>query len=140
MKKPKSLLPQSGSAVFPWNWKSSTHRVQGAQLGGEAISTSLLAGAVGLAAVILFMIAVYLLPGLAAGLALLIYTGLVLVLLNAFDITLSLPGIAGIILSIGMAVDANVIIFARGEGRNRVRKECAERAEERISQGTFRNH
>ena len=59
------------------------------------------------------MIAVYLLPGLAAGLALLIYTGLVLVLLNAFDITLSLPGIAGIILSIGMAVDANVIIFAR---------------------------
>lgn len=88
-------------------------QVQGAQLGGEAISTSLLAGAVGLAAVILFMIAVYLLPGLAAGLALLIYTGLVLVMLNAFDITLSLPGIAGIILSIGMAVDANVIIFAR---------------------------
>lgn len=88
-------------------------QVQGAQLGEEAISTSLLAGAVGLAVVILFMIVVYLLPGLAAGLALLIYTGLVLVLLNAFDITLSLPGIAGIILSIGMAVDANVIIFAR---------------------------
>ena len=88
-------------------------QVQGAQLGEEAISTSLVAGAVGLAVVILFMIVVYLLPGLAAGLALLIYTGLVLVLLNAFDITLSLPGIAGIILSIGMAVDANVIIFAR---------------------------
>lgn len=88
-------------------------QVQGAQLGEEAISTSLLAGVVGLAVVILFMIVVYLLPGLAAGLALLIYTGLVLVLLNAFDITLSLPGIAGIILSIGMAVDANVIIFAR---------------------------
>lgn len=88
-------------------------QVQGAQLGEEAISTSLVAGAVGLAVVILFMIIVYLIPGLAAGLALLIYTGLVLVLLNAFDITLSLPGIAGIILSIGMAVDANVIIFAR---------------------------
>lgn len=88
-------------------------QVQGAQLGEEAISTSLVAGAVGLVVVILFMIIVYLLPGLAAGLALLIYTGLVLVLLNAFDITLSLPGIAGIILSIGMAVDANVIIFAR---------------------------
>lgn len=88
-------------------------QVEGAKLGQEAISTSLLAGAVGLAVVILFMIAVYLLPGLASGLALLIYTGLVLVLLNAFDITLSLPGIAGIILSIGMAVDANVIIFAR---------------------------
>ncbi|MFR1742445.1 protein translocase subunit SecF [Sellimonas intestinalis] len=79
----------------------------------EAISTSLYAGAVGLAVVILFMMIVYLLPGLASGLALLIYTGLVLMLLNAFDITLSLPGIAGIILSIGMAVDANVIIFAR---------------------------
>ena len=56
---------------------------------------------------------VYLIPGLAAGLALLIYTGLILVLLNAFNITLTLPGIAGIILGIGMAVDANVIIFAR---------------------------
>ena len=59
------------------------------------------------------MCVVYLLPGLASGLALLIYTGLVLVSLNAFDITLTLPGIAGIILGIGMAVDANVIIFAR---------------------------
>ena len=88
-------------------------QVEGAQLGEEAISTSLYAGAVGLAVVILFMMIVYLLPGLASGLALLIYTGLVLMLLNAFDITLSLPGIAGIILSIGMAVDANVIIFAR---------------------------
>ena len=56
---------------------------------------------------------IYLLPGLASSLALLIYTGLILVLLNAFDITLTLPGIAGIILGIGMAVDANVIIFAR---------------------------
>lgn len=56
---------------------------------------------------------VYLLPGIASSLALLIYTGLVLVILNAFNVTLTLPGIAGIILSIGMAVDANVIIFAR---------------------------
>ena len=59
------------------------------------------------------MIIVYALPGLVAGLALLIYTGLELVMLNAFDLTLTLPGIAGIILSIGMAVDANVIIYAR---------------------------
>ena len=66
---------------------------------------------------------VYLLPGFAAGLALLIYTGLVLVALNAFDITLTLPGIAGIILGIGMAVDANVIIFAR-EGRTFIGKIC----------------
>lgn len=87
--------------------------VVGAQLGEEAISTSLIAGAIGLAIVFVFMCAVYLLPGLASSLALVIYTGLILVLLNAFDITLTLPGIAGIILGIGMAVDANVIIFAR---------------------------
>ena len=87
--------------------------VVGAQLGGEAIRTSLLAGTIGLAIVCVFMCFVYLLPGLASSLALLIYTGLVILLLNAFDIALTLPGIAGIILSIGMAVDANVIIFAR---------------------------
>ena len=87
--------------------------VVGAQLGEQAISTSLMAGAIGLGLVFLFMCFVYLLPGLASSLALLIYTGLVLVILNAFNVTLTLPGIAGIILSIGMAVDANVIIFAR---------------------------
>lgn len=87
--------------------------VVGAQLGQDAIKTSLIAGAIGLAIVFVFMCVVYLLPGFASGLALLIYTGLVLVSLNAFDITLTLPGIAGIILGIGMAVDANVIIFAR---------------------------
>lgn len=87
--------------------------VVGAQLGESAIQTSLQAGAIGMGLVILFMCWVYLLPGLAASIALLIYTGLTLVLLNAFEITLTLPGIAGIILGIGMAVDANVIIFAR---------------------------
>ena len=87
--------------------------VVGAQLGEEAIRTSLIAGGIGLAIVILFMIVVYLVPGVVAGIALLIYTGLVLLLLNAFDLTLTLPGIAGIILGIGMAVDANVIIYAR---------------------------
>ena len=88
-------------------------QVVGAQLGEEAISTSLMAGAIGLILVILFMIFVYRVPGAVAGFALLIYTGMMLVALNAFDITLTLPGIAGIILSIGMAVDANVIIYAR---------------------------
>ena len=87
--------------------------VVGAQLGQAAISTSIKAGIIGIAIVCLFMIWVYLLPGLAASLALIIYTGLMLVSLNAFDLTLTLPGIAGIILGIGMAVDANVIIFAR---------------------------
>ena len=87
--------------------------VVGAQLGEQAISTSVKAGAIGLAIVFVFMCVVYLLPGFAAGLALLIYTGLVFIVLNAFNVTLTLPGLAGIILSIGMAVDANVIIFAR---------------------------
>lgn len=87
--------------------------VVGAQLGEEAISTSLMAGAIGLAIIFVFMCVVYLLPGFASSIALCIYTGIILVLLNAFDITLTLPGIAGIILGIGMAVDANVIIFAR---------------------------
>ena len=85
--------------------------VVGAQLGQQAIKTSLIAGAIGLVLVGIFMIVVYALPGVVAALSLAIYTGLELVMLNAFDLTL--PGIAGIILSIGMAVDANVIIYAR---------------------------
>lgn len=87
--------------------------VVGAKLGQEAISTSLKAGAVGFGIVVVFMIGAYLVPGLAASIALALYVGLVLVLLSAFEITLTLPGVAGIILSIGMAVDANVIIFTR---------------------------
>lgn len=87
--------------------------VVAAQLGEEAISTSLIAAAIGLVLVILFMIIAYRVPGIVAGLALITYTSLVLITLNAFDITLTLPGVAGIILGIGMAVDANVIIYAR---------------------------
>ncbi len=87
--------------------------VVGAQLGQDAIRTSLIAGAIGLALVIIFMIIVYALPGVVAGLSLLIYVGLMLLSINALDLTLTLPGIAGIILTIGMAVDANVIIYAR---------------------------
>ena len=88
-------------------------KVVGAQLGADAIRTSLLAGIIGFALVVIFMIVMYRLPGVAAGIALTSYVGLTLGLLNAFEITLTLPGIAGIILGIGMAVDANVIIFAR---------------------------
>ena len=87
--------------------------VVGAQLGQDALKGSLIAGIIGLAIVCVFMCWVYLLPGLASSLALILYTELILILLNAFDITLTLPGIAGIILGIGMAVDANVIIYAR---------------------------
>ena len=88
-------------------------KVVGAQLGVDAISTSLTAGFIGLCLVVLFMIVVYRIPGLASAIALLAYTALVVLLLKGFDMTLTLSGIAGIILSIGMAVDANVIIFAR---------------------------
>ena len=87
--------------------------VVGAQLGSAAVSTSVKAGAIGIVLIILFLAIVYRLPGIAAGWALLIYVELNLIALNAFDLTLTLPGIAGVILSIGMAVDANVIIFAR---------------------------
>jgi SecD/SecF fusion protein len=87
--------------------------VVGAQLGEEAISSSMLAAAIGIGVIIILMIAVYFIPGFAAGLALLLYTSLIIILLEAFEITLTLPGIAGIILSIGMAVDANIIVFAR---------------------------
>ena len=87
--------------------------VVGAQLGSAAIQSSLLAAVVGFVLIIVFMIAVYYVMGLAASLALVLYTELLVILLYAFEVTLTLPGIAGIILSIGMAVDANVIIFAR---------------------------
>lgn len=87
--------------------------VVAAQLGEEAITTSVIAGGIGLALVILLMIIVYRVPGVVSGLALILYTAIVLITINAFDITLTLPGIAGIILGIGMAVDANVIIYAR---------------------------
>ncbi|NBH72840.1 protein translocase subunit SecD [Clostridiaceae bacterium] len=87
--------------------------VVGAKLGEEAIATSLKAGAIGFGLVAVFMAIVYLVPGVAAVLALALYVGLILILLAAFEVTLTLPGIAGIILSVGMAVDANVIIFTR---------------------------
>lgn len=87
--------------------------VVGAQLGEEAIRTSLLAAAIGFVLICIFMCVVYRIPGFASCIALTLYVGIILGLLNAFQITLTLPGIAGIILSIGMAVDANVIIFAR---------------------------
>ena len=87
--------------------------VVGAKLGQEAISTSLKAAAIGFAILIVFMLIVYAVPGLASVLGLTLYVELVVCLLAAFKLTLTLPGIAGIVLSIGMAVDANVIIFTR---------------------------
>lgn len=88
-------------------------QVVGAQLGEEAISTALTAAAIGLLLIIIFMIACYWIAGVATTLGLLAYSTLVVAIIYLFDITLTLPGIAGIILGIGMAVDANVIINAR---------------------------
>lgn len=87
--------------------------VVGAQLGETAVKTSIIAAVIGFAIIAVFMIAAYLILGLASVIALVVYVIATVLLLNGFDITLTLPGIAGIILSIGMAVDANVIIFAR---------------------------
>lgn len=87
--------------------------VVGAQLGQDALESSVIAGVIGLLIVCVFMIFVYRISGLAAAWALVIFAFLDLIFLNAFDITLTLPGIAGVVLTIGMAVDANVIIFER---------------------------
>ena len=99
--------------ALPLELKEIRSNVVGAKLGEEAISTSLLAGAIGMGLVMIFMICLYFIPGLAASIALTLYTALMVFLLSAYQITLTLPGIAGIVLSIGMAVDANVIIFSR---------------------------
>ncbi|MFV0503719.1 MAG: protein translocase subunit SecD [Lachnospirales bacterium] len=104
-------LIRSGSLPFALNTISVENK--GAKLGAEALTTSVFAGAIGIALVLLFMLLVYKTFGLVADIALLIYIGVDLLLLNVFNITLTLPGIAGIILSVGMAVDANVIIFER---------------------------
>lgn len=85
----------------------------GATLGANALNTSILGGAVGIALVLIFMLIFYRAKGFAASLALIIYILLELIFLNGLNITLTLHGIAGIILSVGMAVDANVIIFER---------------------------
>ncbi len=87
--------------------------VVGAQLGGQALATSVKAALIGLALVMIFIIIMYGLPGVVASLALLLYTALVVNFIYWFEVTLTLPGIAGVILGIGMAVDANVIIYSR---------------------------
>ena len=99
--------------ALPVELKEVQSQVVGAQLGLDAIQSSLLAGAIGFALVVIFMIVFYRLPGVASSIALVFYLVVMLVALNALNITLTLPGVAGIILNIGMAVDANVIIFTR---------------------------
>jgi SecD/SecF fusion protein len=98
--------------ALPLTLKQVRSNIVGATLGSDAISTSLKAGAIGIALVFLIMI-VFRIPGLVASFALAFYTILDLLVINLFNVTLTLPGIAGVILSVGMAVDANVIIFTR---------------------------
>ena len=99
--------------ALPLTLTELSSQVVGAKLGSDALRTSLIAGAIGLGFIFLIMIIVFRFPGFIASLALACYTILELFFLNTLHITLTLPGIAGIILSIGMAVDANVIIFTR---------------------------
>lgn len=99
--------------ALPLELSQLQYNIVGAKLGREAVSTSLKAGAIGLGIVCVFMIVVYLVPGVIASIALVAYVILLLLILSVWNITLTLPGMAGIILSIGMAVDANVIIFTR---------------------------
>lgn len=99
--------------ALPLELKNIHDNIVGATLGSEALESSLIAGVVGLILVILFMIVMYRLPGVAASIALIFYVGAILLTLNGMNVTLTLPGIAGIVLSVGMAVDANCIIFTR---------------------------
>lgn len=106
-----AILLKAGSLPVPLDVVEI--RNVGPTLGRESIDASLKAGIVGLVLVAVYMLAYYRLPGLVADLALVVYGLLTLALLSALHATLTLPGVAGLILSVGMAVDANVIIFER---------------------------
>ncbi|MDE6026099.1 MAG: protein translocase subunit SecD [Lachnospiraceae bacterium] len=99
--------------ALPLELEQLQYNIVGAKLGTEAISTSIKAGIIGLAIVCLLMIIIYLVPGFIAAIALVAYVVLMLLFLEIRSVVLTLPGLAGIVLSIGMAVDANVIIFTR---------------------------
>ncbi|MDY3928003.1 MAG: protein translocase subunit SecD [Clostridia bacterium] len=107
------LANQIKSGALPFAMKVMSQETIGAELGANALPTSLIAALIGILLVMLFMIFRYKISGLLADLALLYYIGIVALVLGIFRINLSLSGIAGIVLSIGMAVDANVIIFER---------------------------
>lgn len=109
----KNLASNIRIGALPIELEEVSSSVVAATLGQEAISSSVYAGLVGFIILFIFMIAFYRIPGIAADIALTFYTVMMLFILNVFDLTLTLPGMAGIILGIGMAVDANVIIFAR---------------------------
>lgn len=109
----KTLAEQINIGQLPFTLEEVSMSAVGPSLGERALSTSLMAGGIGILLVMVFMIVMYRVPGVVASIALMFYTALDAVILTVAHVNLSLPGIAGIILSIGMAVDANVIIFER---------------------------
>ena len=109
----KMLANQIKSGQLPFDLKSISKETIGAELGSDALPTSLLAAAIGILIIMLFMIVIYRMCGFLASIALAIYVGIMALLLGLFRVNLSLSGIAGVITSLGMAVDANVIIFER---------------------------
>ncbi len=98
---------------LPFKLVEEELRSVGPSLGDKALETSLVAGAIGLLLVMIFMIVIYRIPGVVSSISLIAYTAIIAFVLVAFGVNLSLPGIAGIILTIGMAVDANVVIYER---------------------------
>lgn len=113
IKEAKNLAIQLNAGALPVPVKIIEQRTVGATLGQEAIKKSLFAGIVGVVLVMIFMAFYYRLPGIMADVALILYTIFVLALFKIIGITLTLSGVAAFILSIGMAVDANVLIFER---------------------------
>ncbi|HEY9287326.1 MAG TPA: protein translocase subunit SecD [Candidatus Dormibacteraeota bacterium] len=109
----QNLAVQLNSGALPGSISIASSNEVGATLGATTVTLSLAAGAFGLAIVILFMLLYYRLPGLVASLALILYAAIVLAIFKIFGVTLTLAGLAGFILSVGMAVDANVLIFER---------------------------
>jgi preprotein translocase subunit SecD len=109
----QTLAVQLRSGSLPIPIKVVESRTVGATLGEESVRKSVLAGLIGLSVVILFMAIYYRLPGIIADLALICYAIFTLMIFKMVGIVLTLPGIAGFILSVGMAVDANVLIFER---------------------------
>ncbi|MDQ6918983.1 MAG: protein translocase subunit SecD [Candidatus Dormibacteraeota bacterium] len=109
----RDLAVQISSGALPANVKVLSSTDVGASLGADSVKRSIAAGLVGLAIVVIFMISYYRLPGLLASLALIVYAGIVLAIFKTVPVTMTLAGLAGFILSVGMAVDANVLIFER---------------------------
>lgn len=109
----RNLASLISAGQLPVSFEEGELRSVGATLGTDALSSSLMAGLIGIAMVILFMIIVYRLPGFVSGIALVAYAAIFAIVLSISKINLSLPGIAGIVLTIGMAVDSNVIIYER---------------------------